>query len=157
MRKLSKSKKRELNDVSKDCVDKSIHVGLLVAPLKIKCDLLILDDKLTFQLPENSKIKFTFGIYVVYNILGLQNVFQHINTLDGFLNTVLPCTSPNNLRPLYNQSGANLVLFSKTPGQHTPWINYIECEGNELILPMNVCKILITISYLLKNHYRFLH
>ena len=148
MRRLSKSKKRELNDVSKDCVDKSIHVGLLVAPLKIKCDLLILDDKLTFQLPENSKIKFTFGIYVVYNILGLQNVFQHINTLDGFLNTVLPCTSPNNLRPLYNQSGAlktghvDLVLFSKTPGQHTPWISHIECEGNELIFPVTVCKIL---------------
>src|ERR1700733_3362175 len=83
----------------------------------------------------------------------IQNAFQHINNLKGFINTILPCTALYNMRQLFPGSPKtahfDLVLFSKTTGKQCPWISYIELEGGaELSFPLIDCKY-FSIWYLL--------
>src|SRR4051794_13675260 len=135
MKKLKKDEVTTRVNLCNNVVDRAIVSEVQTNALTLACDLLIIDDRVPFQLPQGSSIQFKYGVCVVYNTFNLATVCQRVSTLGGHSNTIVPCTTAGNSRPAYSSTMApktnslNLVLFSTESGAHTPWITNLGSEG----------------------------
>jgi hypothetical protein len=163
IKRLSKNDKQMLTSLAQECFNKSIVLGVPTAPLKTVCDLLIIDDKSSVDFPKGSSIKFTYGLYVMFNPMSFQTVCKHIAALKGIPNLIISCTSSHNQRDMYAQVGApktsvvQLMMFSKNPGLHVPWLSLLPEEGTTLTVPLMVPIFTPIFSFFCLLFFRFPH
>src|SRR2546421_269166 len=104
MKKLSKETIHVLVIYANQVVDRAIVSEVQTNSLSLACDLLIMNDRHTYQLPQGSIIQFKYSVCVMFNSFNFSSVFQRITALGGHSNTIVPCTSVGNPRPAYSSS-----------------------------------------------------
>ncbi len=129
MKDFSKEKKESLSRLAESVVGKLHLQGVQPTPVKIDCDLLFLDDKLTMKFPTGTVYKFKYGIFLLYDVLNYPLMSKMVASLGGVINTTLHCITPRSQRTHYVHTTAipkntlvTLVIFSKKIRNHIPWI-----------------------------------
>jgi len=130
--------------IAKRCLNKYIIRGVSTEPIRRQCSLLILDDKMPFQLPQDSVIDFQFGLYLMWNPYNFTSVHKHIADLGGVSNAILPVSVQSTPRPAYDHPNAyktnlfQFVFFSKQTGNHVSYLQNLAKGGSEFTLPIIV-------------------
>jgi len=136
--------KKKHSAIAKRCMNKYIIQGVSTEPIRRQCSLLILDDKMPFQLPQDSVIDFQFGLYLMWNPYNFTSVHKHIADLGGVSNAILPVSVQSTPRPAYDHPNAyktnlfQFVFFSKQTGNHVSYLQNLAKGGSEFTLPIIV-------------------
>jgi len=111
MKEFSKVKKEMLFQLASSIVEK-VHIqGVQNTPVKISCDVLILDDKMVMNFPLGTEYVFSFGIFILYDMLNYPNMLKTILSFGGIVNSVIPCLTSRCQRIAYVHARHQKLLF----------------------------------------------
>jgi hypothetical protein len=128
LKQLSKEKKKELTRKAEVVVDRAHVQGALPSPIKLSCDVLILDDKSHFQFPKGCHLNYQYGIFILFDPLNFGNMGEVVQSVGGIINLSIPCLTTRSPRPAYSHPQSpkttmvQLIVFSKKQSNHIPWV-----------------------------------